>query len=273
MIEQVESAFIPMTLEHLSFLPPVGRWHSGEIIKAEDGADELILRGRYLKRLRPVDADPDPWQFLAARTAGSPSAPESIDIKHVAFASRTFEDAAVERAKATAPVLVSEEERWSALPPIEWVLAIPVLWGLTRFAGSFLDTLGRETAEALVRWLRDLSAGAKDGDRDRIVTLRFAVPDGTVVYGFIPIAAADPLDAQLLPALDSAGRLAEFAGAQAAAGILGESHQAAFLWKNGEWHFAWSVHSDETVRVTNWFLANEPDPTRFLGRPLLQDED
>jgi hypothetical protein len=272
-IEQVESRFIPMTLEHLTFLPPVGRWHSGEIIKAADGADELILRGRYLKRLHPVGADPDPWRFLEARSADAPSSPESIEVEHVGFTARSFEDAVVERAKADPPVPVEEDERWSVLPPIELILVIPVVWGLCRFMGSFLDTLGRETAEALVRWLRNLSAGAKDGERDRIVTLRFALPDETIVYGFIPIAAEDALDVQLLPALDAAGHVAALAGAQAAEGILGEAQQTAFLWKDGEWHLAWSALADDTVRVTNWFIANEPDPTRFLGRPLLPDED
>jgi hypothetical protein len=270
-IEHVERGFVPMTLEHLTFLPPVGRWHSGELVMAEDGADELILRGRYLTRLRPVDADPDLWRFLDARTEGAPAPPESVEIEHVGFAPRIFDDAAVERAKASAPVPVEEEERWSVLPPIEWVIAIQVTWALTRFVGSFLDTLGRETAESLVRWLRELSAGAKDSERDRIVTLRFVLPDETYVYGFIPVAADNELDVHVLPALDSAGRVAEIAGAQAAREILGECRQAAFLWKDGAWHLAWSVLSDDTVRVTNWFLANEPDPTRFLGRPLLPE--
>jgi hypothetical protein len=271
-VEQVESRFIPMSVEHLSFLPPVGRWHKGEIIQADDGAQELILRGRYLKRLHPVNADPDPWEFLSARTANAPAAPQLIEIEDVSFASRVFDQEAVESAKLDAPVPVSEEERWSTLPPIEWVIAIRVVWGMTRFFGSFFDTLGRETAEALVRWLRDLSAAAKDGERDRIVTVRFVLPNETIVYGFIPIAADDPFDDQLVPALDSAGRVATFAGAQATAEILGDARQAAFLWRDGDWNLAWSVHADDTVRVTNWFLANEPDPTRFLGRPLVPDE-
>jgi hypothetical protein len=117
----------------------------------------------------------------------------------------------------------------------------------------------------------NLSAKAKDGHRDRIVTLRFELPDGTVVYGFIPVAAGDEIDIEVIPALDAAGRVAEIAGAQAAERILGDACQTAFFWKEGEWHLAWSASNDE-VRVSKWFLANEPDPTRFLGRPLLPED-
>jgi hypothetical protein len=53
---------------------------------------------------------------------------------------------------------------------------------------------------------------------------------------------------------------------------VGPARQSAFLWKDGGWHLGWSVLSDETIRVTNWFLANEPDPSRFLGRPMFPDE-
>lgn len=223
-----------------------------------------------LRRLRPAGLDPDLWSALPS--VGSPEdPPASISIENVSLEPRNFESDDLEQAKSTSPFPVEEEHRWSALPPLEWVFVIPVVWGLSRFSGSFLDTLGRESAEALVRWVRGLSEQAKDRERDRLVTLRFVLPDGIFVYGFIPLTAKEDLEPETVAALDAAGRVAEFAGAQASHEVLGELRQAAFLWKDGDWHLAWWVVGDETVRVTNWFLANEPDPARFLGRPLLID--
>jgi hypothetical protein len=269
-LEHVRTSFVPMVIEHLAFLPPTGRWHDGEIVTAEDGSDELVIHGRWLRRLRPAGPDPDPWTALPG-VGSAEKPPASISIENVSLEPRNFEPEDLEHAKSISPVPVEEEHRWSALPPLDWVFVIPVVWGLTRFAGSFLDTLGRESAEALVRWVRGLSGQAKDRERDRLVTLRFVLPDGAFVFGFIPLPAKEDLEPETVAALGAAGRVAEFAGAQASHQVLGELRQAASLWKDGDWHLAWWVAGDETVRVTNWFLAHEPDPARFLGRPLLPD--
>jgi hypothetical protein len=270
---QVETGFVGMSVEHLEILPPVGRWYAAELVTADDGADELILRGRLLQRVRPSGADPDPWQVLERHRELASRPPDVITIDHVSLEPRNFEKTDFEAAEANAPIPVREDARWSELPPLEWLLTIPVFWGFSRFAGSFCDTLGRETAEALVRWVQDLATRAKDNQRDRIVTLRFVLPDQTVVLGFIPVSASEDIEVEAIPALDSAGAgaVAEIAGAQAAEGVLGDALRTAFLWKGGAWHLAWSVGADDTVRMTNWFLANEPDPSRFLGRPLFPD--
>jgi hypothetical protein len=95
------------------------------------------------------------------------------------------------------------------------------VWGVTRFVGSFLDTLGREAAETLVGWLRELSAGAKDGARDRIVTLRFELPDGAIVFGFIPITADDDFASQVRPAIEAVGSVAAVAVRRRSVGFSG----------------------------------------------------
>jgi hypothetical protein len=112
-IAQVETQFIPMNIEHLSYLPPIGRWQSGELTTAEDGEQELTLRGRYLRRLQPAGKDPDPLRYLEARVASAADAPASVAIDHVSLTGRTFEDDAFERAEADAPIRVEHEQRWS----------------------------------------------------------------------------------------------------------------------------------------------------------------
>jgi hypothetical protein len=271
-LAQVENGYVPMNFEHLQLFPPIGRWYAGEIVRADDGEDELLLRGRFLRRLRPEGDDPNVWRLLDAYGIETADPPSAVAIEHVSLEPRNFDPADLEAARAAAPVPVQEETRWSELPPIEWVLSIPVLWGLAKFAGSFLDTLGRAAGEAVVAWLRDLSAKAKDGSRDRIVTLQFVLPDETTILGFIPVRATDDFEREVRRALDGAGNLAALAGLGATHNALGDARATAFLWKDEEWHLAWSVGADDAVRVTNWYLANEPDATRFLGRPLFPDE-
>jgi hypothetical protein len=270
--QQVQSGFIPIVIEHLSLLPPAGRWHSAEVVTAEDGADELVMQGHLFRTLRPTGADPDVWALLSD---DRPAADVRPSIASIELEPRNFDAEVFAAAKNNAPLAVHEENRWSELPPLEWALAIPVLWGATKFLGSFLDELGRGSARAALDWIANLASGAKDRHRDSIITLKFELPGGDpvgpLVYGFVPVEAAGDVVAEVLPALDGAGPIAELAGMQAEAEVLGKLQRAAFMWKGGGWHLAWWVVDDETVRVTNWFLANEPDPARFLGRPLLPE--
>jgi hypothetical protein len=272
MAEQVRTGFIPIVIEHLSILPPSGRWHHAEIVEADDGAQELVLRGRLFRTLSPSGDDPDP---LALLPPGRSSADVTPVISSIGFEPRNFDPMALEHARKSAPVEVEEEHRWSELPPLEWTLAVPVIWGATKFMGSFLDEIGRESARAIVKWIANLATHAKDAHRDRIIALQFELPGGDpigpLIYGFVPIEPTDDITARLLPALEAATDIAELAGAQAELRVMGDLKQAAFIWKDDKWRLAWSVVDDDAVRVTNWFLANEPDPARFLGRPLLGD--
>jgi hypothetical protein len=50
MAEQVKSAsFIPITAEHLSFMPPIGNMDDAEVIILADGHFELIVTGEFLE--------------------------------------------------------------------------------------------------------------------------------------------------------------------------------------------------------------------------------
>jgi hypothetical protein len=270
--EQVRSGFVPIVIEHLSLLPPAGRWHDAEVVVADDGASELVLRGHPFRTLRPVGADPDPWTLLPPDRPAAATRPSiaSIDVEP-----RNFDPAEFAEARDVAPVPVEEVSRWSALPPLEWVLAIPVGWGMTKFLGSFLDQLGKESARAVVEWIGRLSSRAKDPDRDRIITLQFELPGpdpvGALIYAFIPIEPGADVVGETLPAIDLVAPIAELAGAQAESSVMGALRRAAFIWKNGAWQLAWWVVDEEAVRMTNWFLENEPDVARYLGLPFLDE--
>jgi hypothetical protein len=270
MAEQVQCGFIPIVIEHLCLLPPCGRWHSAKVVAADDGADELILYGRLFRTLHPVGADPDLWTLLRD---DRPVADTCPSIATINLEPRNFGQRAFAVAQDNAPVEIQEVARWSELPPLEWILVIPVIWGATKFLGGFLEELGKESALAAMDWIAALATHAKDPDRDRIITFQFTLPSesptGARIDGFVPINASADITREALPALDGATRIAELAGAQAESLVMGDLRQAAFIWREGEWHLAWWVGSDDTVRTTNWFLANEPDPARFLGRPLL----
>jgi hypothetical protein len=273
MAEQVRLGFVLMSIEHLSFLPPVGRWRSAEVVTADDGAAELLLRGKWFRTLAPAGPDPNPWLSLPS---DRPLAQRHGSIAAVEIEPRNFDHSVFEAERKRAPVHVEEQSRWSVLPPLEWVLTIPVVWGLARFTGGFLDEAGAEVARATVDWIARLAGAAKDPGRDRIITLEFELPaeqpTGPRIYAFIPIRADGDITAETLPALEAATPIAELAGAQADLGVLGDLRLAAFIWKDAAWHLAWYVMGDDSVRITGWFRANEPDPARFLGRPLLEEE-
>ena len=106
--------------------------------------------------------------------------------------------------------------------------------------------------------------------------MQFALPGGDpvgpLILGFVIVEHAADLVEEVMPALEAATPLAELAGAQAESQVMGDLQRAAFIWKDGEWHLAWAVvRGEDTVRVTNWYLVNAPDPARFLGRPLLPE--
>lgn len=171
---------------------------------------------------------------------------------------------------ADAPIPVEEKHAWADLPPIIWMLSIPVTWGAVKFAGSFLGRLGEAAPDGLVGWIKRAAQAAKQPARENLVEIRFDQKGSFAILGF---AALDPRSdtsaADLQKALDAAGLLAEFAGSVAAGQQPAQLRQCAFQWDNDRWRLAWWATDDE-VYVTPWFSQNYPDPQRFLGRPLLQ---
>jgi hypothetical protein len=261
---QIRTTFIPMNVEHLGFLPPMARWYEAEVVDRDDGESELILHGRKLPHYVPAGDDPDPLRLVA----GLPKT-ESLGAVAAEFwvEPRNYEASALEQLSQDAPIDVEHHSQRSILPPIEWIITIPVVWGAAQFLGAFFSELGRASAAELVSWLKGWQAHVKQPQRDRLVTLRFDLPDGGIVYGFIPLVENDTgTDQKILSALDSSAQLAGFCGIQRESGVLPDLKRAAFVFAENQWRFAWWTDGD-AVYHTRWFDENTPDAARFLGHP------
>ena len=263
-VRQAREGFIAMNVEHLNLFPPVGRWSDGEVTTLDDGELQVLLYGETLDQFTASTDIVDPFQ--GDDSTGSP--PEALAVS-LGAESRNFDPEVWKEAAASCPLPVKQVHKWSSLPPIEWVLTIPVAWGAAKFLGSFLDRLGTATGDAFVEWLKVTSRKAHEPERDRYVTLSFDLGDGRIVYGFIPFAAEDDELFAVREALDSAGALAEVAG-QLNAGVATNAHLVAYLFDGREWRLAWFV-TDDGAYSTRYFSENMPDPERFLGRPVLSD--
>src|SRR5690606_38121870 len=137
-------------------------------------------------------------------------------------------------------------------------------WGASKFAGALFSELGRASAAAVAEWFGQWSPRAKPKQRDWIVTLRFEIPDGTLVYGFIPVRYEDSgVYERIKRGLDSAGVVATLAGARAEGRLLSDGKEVAvILDEAGDWELAWWVDGDRVFR-TRWFKENCPAPERF----------
>jgi hypothetical protein len=87
MAAQVADAFIPITVEHLSYIPPIGRWHSAAVIEAPDGEFDLELRGTTLPQLVPVGDDPADVLLLIDRL---PEVDPPTAEAHLQYEARNF---------------------------------------------------------------------------------------------------------------------------------------------------------------------------------------
>jgi hypothetical protein len=264
-----EGAFLPMTIEHLDYIPPIGRWHSAEVVEAPDGEFELELRGSSLRQLVPAGDDPTD---ILLQTELLPEAdhPPVTDVR-LNLVGRNYSTDSLEALIEEAPFEVEVEEKWSHLPPLIWTLSIPVVWGACKFTGAFFEALGKESAESFARWLRAAWSRSREPDRDRMLVLRFELGDGTLLYGFIPSEYdAGEAEENLLAGLKQANTLAGFAGLQRERGVFPGMERAAFIFKDGGWHLAWWTDGAAVYR-THWFDRNLPDPAGYLGRPLLDD--
>jgi hypothetical protein len=269
---QVGSGFIPMGVEHLSYLPPRGRLTRAEVLTDSDGESELVVYGQDLTFLRAGEMSLKP----AVAETDEPS--PSLGNVTISAEPRNYSRDSWEEIVADSPVPVEEGVAWSDLPPLIWTLSIPVTWAAVRFAGSFFDRLGDAAADRFITWLNRAAKAAKNPDRETLVEIRFDLGGGGhAILGFAPLnAASEASVAALRAAIDQAGLLAEFAGSVVAGQQPAELRRCSFVWDSNQWRLAWWA-TDEAVHVTPWFSENYPDPQRFLGRPLLltdnDDED
>lgn len=262
MVRQAREGFIAMNIEHLNMLPPVGRWSDGEVKSLEDGEQQVLLYGETLDQFVASAEIDDP--FLPDFDGGP--TPDLVDVS-LGVEARNFDPETWKEAAAECPLPVKELHKWSSLPPIEWVVTVPVAWGAAKFLGSFLERLGAAAGDSLIEWLKATSRKAREPERDRYVTLSFDLDDGRQVFGFIPFEADDDELTAVTAALDSAGTLAEVAG-QINDGVGPSAHRVAYLFNGSDWKLAWFVTGDGAY-CTKYFSDNMPDPERFLGRPLL----
>lgn len=143
-VEQVAANDIWCVIEHLTFLPPVGRWVRAEIHESDDGEADLYLYGDTLSHYTATNV-PDLDPIVASLPIGiSPAL--SMSLK---FDRQNFEPDVVQWIERDSNDLAHPVEQWSELPPLVFVLSIVVGWGAKRFLGSFLDELGRAAGISL----------------------------------------------------------------------------------------------------------------------------
>jgi hypothetical protein len=211
---------------------------------------------------------PDPLELIAQLP--EQEVPTGVETG-VGFETRNFEPGDLGDIQTDPPFPVHAEHRWAELPPIVWTLSIPVVWGACKFAGAFFESLGKESAEGVARWVRAAWNRAREPERDRMLAVQFELPDGSLLYGFVPSRYDDPHgDAVLAAALRATGLLAAFAGLQNERPVFEGLRRAAFIFDGTSWHLAWWTNGEAVYR-THWFNSHMPDPARYLGRPLLGD--
>jgi hypothetical protein len=268
-VRQVDSGFIPMSVEHLSYLPPRGRLTRAEVVTDSDGESELLIYGQDLTFLHAGDLSLKP----AVTETGQPSM--SPDTVTISAEPRNYSRDSWGEIVADSPMPVKEAVAWSDLPPLIWTLSIPVTWSAVKFTGSFFERLGSVAADEFVAWLKRAAKAAKNPERETLVEIRFDLENGGLaILGYAPLeAASEDSVAALRAALDQIGLLAEFAGSVAAGQQPVELRRCSFIWDFDKWRLAWWA-TDDVVCVTPWFRQNYPDPQRFLGRPLFEaDKD
>lgn len=247
-IEQVESEFIPLTVEHLGYLPPAGRLTGGRIITGEQGDSELFLTAETLPILPSSALTLQP----SATEAGTVEEPTISSIRF-STEPRNFDKEGWEELQETAPLELTPHTAWSTLPPIIWTISLSVSGAVGIFGASFLKKLGDLSAEQLVDWLKAARAKTKDSTRDQLVEVRFVTEDGTSILGYCPVSVASEQSfVQLRTALDGLEPLANFAASVNAGRLPEELRIVTFIFDEGRWRLAWWT-TNESVRVTPWF--------------------
>src|SRR5579859_5367302 len=142
--EQAAAGFIPMGVEHLSYLPPRGRITRAEIETDAEGQADLVVYGQDLKFLRAGDLSLVSG-FPSTADQGQPLSDVTIGVEP-----RNYPPEVWQEIISRSPLPVIEKANWSGLPALIYTLSIPVVWGAIKFAGSFFERLGAAAADGLV---------------------------------------------------------------------------------------------------------------------------
>lgn len=263
--EQVASGYVRMDVEHLSFLPPVAHWHRAEVEDDDEDESELVVYGHYL----PMRSGEDFSLPADEGRDASPQVPEQLVDVAIGIEPRNFDPEVWDSLKSSSPLPVVEQAARSILPPLIWIISVPVVWGVAQFAGGFLKRLGETAGDKLVTWLADHARRARDSSRDNLVEVQFEVARNVTVSAFIELTpSAQASVEELRRGLDGLGPVAHFAGVMKGNADTAHVRLVAFFYRDGVWHLGWWA-TEEAAHLTDWFQHNYPDPKRFLGGPYL----
>ena len=146
MAQQYTQKFVALNYEHLEFVPPIGRINFAKVEEAEDGEFELHISGPCLSN-HTIGEEPNVLELCA--DLPEVKLPELSFKLH--YEPRNFEDDVSSEIRRDCGEFAVPVERWAALPPLEFAILIPVVWGATRFVGSFLAELGRAAGVAVTK--------------------------------------------------------------------------------------------------------------------------
>ena len=261
LVQQITETDVWCLVEHLTFLPPIGRWVRGEIRECDDGEAEVHVYGqRLLPYVARVHTD------IAEIVESLPVSIAPLLQVSFTFDRRSFDPEIAEWIRQDSDGLCYPIERWSETPPLIFLLTIPVVWGAIRFLGSFLDELGKATGKSLATKIASWTKKRKQPDRKTVFELNFLCPNGARISGFV-VAGTDELESRISAAIATSEYLASFAGLHHDRDFIQDMRHAAFFLDDDIWKLGWWTDGRHLFE-TEWFKNNPQDVEGVLGRPL-----
>ena len=265
MVCSIEQSAVWVMVEHLDFLPPLGRQRHARVLEAADGEAELYVQTdvdmpRLLAEVGPNIRD-------TSNALPSAAAPD-LTVR-ILYDRRNFAPSAADVIEEESGGLAFPVERQAELPPLEWVIAIPVVWGAARFSGAFLDELGRAAGQGLSAKIASWTRKSREPSRTSVLKLDCELPDGAHLAGFL-FAAPGEIEPAVDDLFEAAEGLATIAGLQSDRGVLPGMKLAAYFLDEGEWQLGWWTDGN-SINITNWFTENPPDVEGVLGHKPFWD--
>jgi hypothetical protein len=264
MAQSLTQGFVPMHIEHLTYLPPVARWGRAEVVQAADGALELFLEADELPRRRLGDIDltiPSIDELSRAEQADDVGDSAAVTL---GLEPRNYDPDVFDEIVAASPVDIEEESQWGVLPPIDWIIWVGVAVG-----AGFFGAIGSDAWNRLKELIAEYSGRAREGDRDRLVSLRFPLGNDGVILAFVPLSASDPDPADTIQvAMDKGAFLHELRRRQEAEALIPGLRRIAYVFDGAEWQLAWLYTERAGLVTTRWLDESAPEPMRFLGHDI-----